>query len=180
MTAGVDVAVLGRGPDVPPLAGAAAALLAGRGAGLVLTTAAGARAPIRGLPAGAAARQLRDRLRRRDLDAHAAGRVVWCAIDDAGIRPALAAAGDAPVVLAIAGPRGAWTEPLLDAAGVVLVAGAAADPLTVLALAELRSRALDAEAVERLAGPSAALARAGLAGRPGWEPGLRSALEGVS
>lgn len=180
MTPGVDVVVLGRRPEVPPLAGAAAVLLAGRAAGLVLTTAAGARTPVRGLPAAAAARRLRDRLRRVDLDAQAAGRVVWCAVDDGSVDAALAAGAGVPVVLAIAGPRGAWTEPLLDGAHIVLVAGTPADPLTALALAEVRSRGLAAEAVGRLGGTSAVLARAGLPGGPRWEPGLHAALEGVS
>lgn len=180
MTAAVDVAVLGRRAEVPPLAGAAAAVLAGRAAGLVLTTAAAARTPIRGLPASGPARRLRDALHRRDLAAQATGRAVWCVIDERSVRAALGAGAGVPVVLAIAGPRAAWIEPLLDAARVVLVAGAAADPLTALALADLRSRGLEAEAVERLAGASAALARAGLAGGPRWEPGLHAALGSVS
>lgn len=179
MTAGVDVAVLGRGRDVHALAGAAAALLARRGAGLVLTTAPAGRPPVLGLPSTTAARRLRDRLRHRDLDAHAAGRVVWCRVDDAGARPALAAGAGAGavVVLAIAGPRGRWTEPLLDDARLALIAGAAGDPLTALALADLRSRGVPAESVARVGGTATALARAGLAAPPSWEPRLRAALE---
>ena len=104
---------------------------------------------------------------------------MWCRVDDAGAHSALAAGAGAgaAVVLAIAGPRGHWTEPLLDDAGVALVAGAAGDPLTALALADLRSRGVPAESVARVGGTAAALARAGLAAPPSWEPRLRAALE---
>jgi len=172
-----DVAVVGRSRDVTAVAAAAASALAARSATrAALVVGVGERHVGGAGPATAPARRLRERVAARDLEARARGRIVWCAIDigesDASADACRAAAVGGPVVLAVCGPRDAWVEPLLEDAALVLVAGAAADPLTALAVAGLDARGLVAASVAAPDGLGAVLARIGL-GSPGtWQDAL--------
>lgn len=163
MTVRFDIAVLGRAREAAPVAAGAGAVLAGQTEGrAALVVAIGGRDGdvVVGRPSRAAAR-LCDRLTARDLAARAAGRVVWCAVDDAA-DVARAAAVGAPTVLAICRPREAWQDGLLDEAGLVLVVGETADPLTELVLADLDGRGLAAAVVPAPDGLGSLLARLGV------------------
>jgi hypothetical protein len=102
-------------------------------------------------PAGAttpAVRRLAGRLAAHGLSSTASGRLAWVALDpspaDAATQLLRARAlADAPIVLAIAGPRPAEFEPLLADAELALVVlpAEAEEPLRSLALATLPSRA---------------------------------------
>jgi hypothetical protein len=147
-TGGRAVAVLG-----PAGAGAFACELAVALARRVRAPAAvvcrhGAPAPALALPAAPAARRLVARLTAQGLAAQGRGRVVVVALPDddaaaaAAARRAAAAAGEAPVVLALGGPRGAALEALLDGQDlcVVTIRPGARPALAALARAGLEAR----------------------------------------
>lgn len=168
MTATFDVAVLGRMRDAATVAAGAGCVLAARAdarAALVVTA---GRAPA-GLAARAtpAAARLRERLAARDLAARAGGRLVWCGVDGAPAALRAAAAG-VPTILAVCGPREDWLDGLLAEAGLVLVVGAPADPLTALVLGGLRDRGVRATAVPAPEGVRAGLARLGVGAPGAW------------
>lgn len=168
----VDVAVVGRARDAEILAASAGAALAARApsrAAVVVRTATGAARRL--APPTRHASRLRERLAARELEAVASGRVVWCAA--ASGRDVLRAAVGSPVVLAVCGTREPWIEPLLDEAGLVLVAGDEHDAVVQLALEGLRERAVPAAASGVPAGAAALLGRSGL-----WpDPALRALIE---
>jgi hypothetical protein len=173
VTAMFEVAVLGGARESTALAGAAGSLLAAGAAArsavvLVAGSLGGAATPA---PATPAARRLGARLQARDLSARAAGRVVWCTIDAAGAARRAAGTG-APVVLAVCAARPAWVEPLLEEAGVALVAGAVEDPVTLLAIAGLERRGIRAEPVAAPLGIGAVLGRLGAPAPASWAPAL--------
>lgn len=172
MSGYVDVAVVGRARHSEALAASAASVLApaagSRSAVVVRTGAGGAR---RLAPPTRHASRLRERLLARGLEPVASGRVVWCAASSA--RDVSLAAVGSPVVLAVCGPREPWIEPLLDEAGLVLVAGEEHDTVVQLALEELRERAIPAAASSPPAGATALLGRSGV-----WpDPALRALIE---
>lgn len=174
------------------------------GAALGLAAAAALRAPCavacmwggdapspRGGPAPAGARRLRDRMAARGLAAVARGRLVTVALPDAdgearvAAERALAAAGEAPVVIVLAGPRPPALDPLLAGVDrVVLVPPHDALPHVEEARGHRRGaprpldvRAAPPAAVERRAGADdlracgragAARGRDGRAGRRPW------------
>lgn len=165
------VALLAPRPDAPAL-GAALGLALARARGapaavVCLWSASPAIAPPRA-PALPAARRLAAALARRGHDARAAGRLacVRLAADGAAAaaeaQRAGAAAGAAPVVLALGGPRSAAFDALLELQDLVVVAVARdADPaLAGLALGGL---AHAVACVVPPADPARSLAAAGLA-----------------
>ncbi len=163
MTALFDVATLGRAGEAAALAGGAACVLAaGSTTRTALVVTAG---PLPGgvlaHPVRSAAR-LRDRLRARDLEARASGRIVWCPAASAadGVR---AAAVGGPTVLAVCRPRTDWVDELLAEAGHALIAGDAGEPVTALVRADLQGRGLRATVVPPPRGVRAGLALLGLA-----------------
>jgi hypothetical protein len=90
-----------------------------------------------GLPG---ARLLAARLARRGLSAGAHGRLVWCplaAADAAEHRRIAAASGDAPVVLALLGPRSPAGDALLAGHDAALLAAEPGSPLAALAAPDL-------------------------------------------
>jgi hypothetical protein len=119
-----------------------------------------------GLPG---ARRLAARLARRDLPASAHGRLVWAALtsaaDEAGAAATriAAAAGDAPVVLALLGPRSAAADALLAAHDAALLADDPGSALADLAVADLGGLGL---AVHCWPPPAAGAAR--VAALAGW------------
>jgi hypothetical protein len=177
-----DLAVLAGPRDAHALA-AVLALRLGGGPGVVgLWQGAGGSAPA--LPATFSARRLRASLDARGLGATVAGRLLTVVLpldERAGVAAAerlCAACGDAPVVLAVAGPRGAEWDRLLAARDLVVV-HAREDSLAELAVARLAEQGVPAAALDRLPGaPARALARAGLA-LPGAGAGLAPLLRAV-
>lgn len=134
-------------------------------------------------PAGRAARRLAAALDARSVDTTACGRVAVAALPAdpvaaaAAMGRAVAAAGPAPAVLVLGGPRGDAFDPLLaDFDRILVIARGDADPaLTSLAVAGLGPLADRATAVTVSVGPATrALAGAGLA----IPPALRRALAG--
>lgn len=124
-------------------------------------------------PAGPAARRLAAGLMARGHDAVAAGRLVRvslpCDADAAmaAARRAIAAAGTAPTVLAIGGPREATVDALLAEQDHVLIAGRPGDGERLAALAAERLDHRDARACTVDPTPPArAIASAGLAVLP--------------
>ncbi len=127
-------------------------------------------APRRGpnVPSTPAARRLRARLRARDLDARAAGRIVWASVGDgddpaAGIYRAARWTRRSCSPSAVRASRGSsrcWTTRRSSSSP-----GRPDDPLAALALDALDARGLPAAVVLAPAGLGAVLARAGLAGR---------------
>jgi hypothetical protein len=133
----------------------------------------------RGIATRAASR-LAARLALREVPAVARGRLAWLRLPDA---PELAAAAlrrtaavvDAPVVTALAGPRPAELEPLVDEHDLVVIAAEPGGPLAAAAIAAFGDRCVSAIACRPLArGPARALALAGLAA-PRLDPPLRAA-----
>jgi hypothetical protein len=186
---GGDVAIVCAAEDARAIGVAAAALLARRRravCGLACVwTASGLAQPDSRPPSTGAARRLAEAFRARGLEATPCRRAVAVALpsDPAGAVPtarrALAAAGSAPTVVVLGGPRDAALDALLaDQRRVVVitrVARDAEDHLTALALAGLAGIA-DVSVAESLAlGPAArAAAAAGIA-----PPALRRALSGA-
>jgi hypothetical protein len=179
-------------PGDAPVAGAALALAAavGRRAPCALichwTGAAPAEPPRSGL-AASATRKLARRLMTRGLAAGACGRLVTVALPAADIEAcaaterALAAAGDVPLVLVVAGPRPPALDPLLatlDRLIVIPPPGAphGLEPLALTAAAHLgRSAAL----LHRPTTTSGRLLTAtGLPLSPAWRTAAAAALRG--
>jgi hypothetical protein len=142
------------GPTADVLVAAAALALdlrrRRRGGAAVVVLWSGEDAPDPALPAPAmaapglpGARLLAARLGRRGVAAGAHGRLVWCTLATAGDtagaehRRIAAAAGDAPVVLALLGARSAAGDALLAAHDAALLAADPGSPLTELAAADL-------------------------------------------
>jgi hypothetical protein len=130
-------------------------------------------------PATAGARRLAASMHARGLDAAATGRLVLVRLDDdppvavAEAERAAAAAGDAPIVTAICGPRDPAFDALLEAQDcAIVVARDVPDEVRRLAVAALGPRAV---AVSPLAAVSDWAARAGV-----WaSPAARRALADV-
>ena len=174
-------AVLCRPADALALGGALA-IGYGRGPAVVCVWrgAAEAAGPVVSAPALPGALRLAERLGDRGHYARVTGRLVVVELeDDPGGEAARAAAAceGAPVVCALAGPRGAALDRLLLTQDVVFVAVAADDPpalgevaLDGLTALGARARVL---AVPAGAGPARALASAGVA----LLPPLRAAVE---
>lgn len=172
MTGRVDVAVVGRAREAELLAACtASALAAGEGQRAAVVVRAGGGSSRRLVPPTRQAAWLRERLVARELEPVASGRVVWCS--GASAHDLSRASVGAPVVLAVCGPREPWIEPLLDEAGLALVAGASEDTVVQLALEELRERAIPAASVPAPNGATSLLGRSGL-----WpDPSLRELIE---
>jgi hypothetical protein len=169
------------GPAAEPLACALALLLRSRGPAVVCSWGAGGRrasaAPT------AAARRLAASLGARGLAARASGRLVVVALDAAPSIAAAeaaragAAAGDAPVVLALCGPRDPAFDQVLAAQDVaVAAAGEAPEELIRLGVAALERACGRAVVADGLPGAAAWLARAGLFAAPGARRALSGAL----
>jgi hypothetical protein len=181
------VAVLAAAPDAPAL-GAAIGLLLARlhRAPVVVVCVRGsadrAAGPARRGPAFPAAGRMACGLSARGHDARAAGRLVtvWLAgsADEAALeaRRALAAAGSAPVVLALGGPRMAAFDALLSDQDLVVVGTrSGADPILTRLAVDTLGGAVRACACEFPAARSArSLAVAGVA----LLPSARRALAG--
>jgi hypothetical protein len=105
------------------------------------------------------------RLARRGLAASAHGRLVWIGLGPGPDEEAriAAAAGDAPVVLALLGPRSAAADALLAAHDAALLAADPDSPLAALAMADLRRLGVP---LRCWAPPAAGAAR--LAALAGW------------
>jgi hypothetical protein len=172
------------GPGALPLACALALVLRPRGAAVVCAW--GASPPVGGMPPTAAARRIATSMQTRGIEARGAGRLVLVtlapdpatAADEAA--RAAAAAGESPVVVALAGPREPEFDRVLAAQDVaVLAAGGASDELLRLGIAALEDvtrRAVPALAVSAVA---AWAARAGLWATPSARRALAGALEAL-
>ena len=159
------------GPAAQPLACALALLLRRSGPVVVCRWGAGARRAE--VPATARARRLTASLTARGLAARASGRLVLVTLDanapvaaaEAG--RAAAAAGDAPVVLALCGPRDAAFDGLLAVQDAAVVAtGDAPEELVALGVAGLADHVSRVMVAPALSGAGAWAARAGLAALP--------------
>jgi hypothetical protein len=180
--------VLGSVQDAPPLAAAMALALrtADRAAAALVAVWRGGgerNSPTAGVATPAAAR-LAARLSRRGLPAAARGRLIWLELPaEPQETPAVllhaAAAVDGPVVTALAGPRPAALEVVIDDHDLVLVAADPDAPLAHAALAGLAERGVSALACHPLPrGVPRALALAGFAA-PRLDPPLTvTAAEG--
>jgi len=182
------VALLCAPGDARALGVAAAALLARRrrapcGLACVWTGPEAQRHPEARAPAARAARRLATALGARGLDAVAGGRAVVVALpaDPAEAASAAgracAAAGAAPTILVVAGPRDDAFDTLLagcDRALVVARPGAD-EAVGALAVARLGMLVPSAFASVRLSAPARALAAAGVA----VTPGLRRVLAAI-
>lgn len=156
------------GPDAEGVAAALALTLGARGPVVVCSWAAADRRA--GVPATMGARRLAASLQGRGLDAAATGRLVLVRLDadphvaatEAG--RAAAAAGDAPVVTAICGPREPAFDELLARQDITVVAaGETSEELVRLGLAALGDRAY---AAPSLGAAASWAARAGLWATP--------------
>jgi len=186
------VAVLAAPADALPLGAALGLALAGRRRAPVVavclwTTAAGGATGLRA-PATLAARRLAASLAARGLDVRATGRLAIVQLaqapDEAAgqARRALAAAGFAPAVLALGGPRAAAFDDLLGEQDLVVVAtSGTTDPaLARLAVAGLASAAVRACVCEMApAQPARCLAGAGLTLLPSARRALAGAVEAL-
>lgn len=146
------IAVLGSPAAVPPLAAAVALACRARArvpsALVALWRALGgdddAVLPGPSGPALPSAAGLAARLSRRGLPATARGRLAWLVLPpecDAAVpmlRHAEAAAGDVPVVLAVARPRDAAVDDVLAARDLLVVAAPPDSPLAAVAAADVR------------------------------------------
>lgn len=167
------------GPDAESLACALALLLRRRGPAVVCAW-GGSRHP--GAPATAAARRIAASMVARGLDARASGRLAVVVLDSsASIAAAEAArvavaAGDAPVVVALCGPRDPAFDQLLAAQDLAVVAsGDAPEEVVRLGVAALDATSRRAVAAPVLGAAAAWAARTGL-----WAaPGARRALAGA-
>jgi hypothetical protein len=172
------------GPDAAPLACAMALLLRRRGPGVVCHWGAGGRRASS--PPNVRCRRLAASMAARGLTAHATGRLVMIALDEeptvaaAEAARAAAAAGDAPVVLALCAPRDAAFDELLAAQdGAVVAAGDAPDELVRLAVAALADSSRRAVAAPSLTGVASWAACAGLWATPAARRSLAAAREGL-
>jgi hypothetical protein len=187
------VAVLAGAPDAPALGAAIGLALARlqRAPVVVVCVWSSAdqvvRPPWRG-PALPAARRLAGGLSARGHDARAAGRLamVWLAEsdDEAALetRRALAAAGDAPAVLALGGPRTAAFDALLSDQDLVVVGTrSGADPILTRLAVDALGGAVPACACEfPAARPARSLAVAGLALLPSARRALAAPVAELS
>jgi len=167
------------GPQAEAVAAALALLLRPRGP--VVVCAWSASAQRASAPPTVGARRLAASLHARELDAAATGRLVVVGLDAspsvavAEAARASAAAGDAPVVTAICGPRDPVFDGLLDAQDVAVVAaGDAPDELIRLGVAALGHTAA---AASSLPATAAWLARAGLWATPSARRALAAAMQ---
>jgi hypothetical protein len=178
-TVGVLAAVREGDVAATALAGAAAG---GRGARCAVVCRWDGRGaePPRAAPASRGARRLAERLDRRGLPARARGRVVMVALPPApvearaAIERTLAAIGDVPLVVLVAGPRPPALDPLLAALDRLVVVPAPDAPpglgdLAVTAAAQL------GRGVARLDLPDTALGRLVATSGRSLSPRLRSA-----
>ena len=184
--AGASVAVLCRPADALVAGGAAALAVAGRSGSpcaLLLLWGAPERGPR--APALGAARRLATRAGVRGHDAFATGRVAVVRLrGDLGEAAAeagrvIAAAGEAPTVAVLAGPRAACADDLLRAQDTILVA---TPPDAEAAVAVLAVRGLDPLGVPARAvalAPAAAHARGLAAAGVALVPPLRGPFEAV-
>lgn len=180
------VAVLAAAPDAPALGAALGLALARRRRAPVVAvcvwTAGRAALPVWRAPALPAARRLAAGLAARGYDARPAGRLAVVRLagsdEDAAVaaRRALAAAGAAPAVLALGGPRAAAFDALLAEQDLVVVGTRrGADPvLTRLALAGLAGAVRACACEVPAANPARSFAAAGVA----LLPSARRALAG--
>jgi hypothetical protein len=176
------IAVLTRPEDARAVGGAVALAVAG-GARPAVVAVWAAEKPSQTLraPATPAARRLSAALARRGHDAHPTGRLVVVALGGSSTEACAeaariaAAAGDAPVVSVLAGPRDDRTDVLLRAQDrVVLSAGAGATVLADLVLASLAAADIPARPLAAEIAPAGrALAATGTA----LGGALRKALE---
>ncbi len=187
------VAVLASPADVQPLAGALGLALADRRrapavAVVVWTAEQLAEGPSWRAPALPAARRLAAALAARGHVVAAAGRLAIVRLplapDDAAgqARRAIAAAGTAPVVLALGGPRAAAFDALLDEQDLIIVATArGADPaLARLAVAGLSFGSVRVCVCEvPPAQPARTLAAAGLTLLPSARRALAGSVEAL-
>jgi hypothetical protein len=182
VAAAPSVAVCGAGAE--PLACALALLLCGRGPAVVATW--GATGRRSGGPATIGARRLAASMVARGLIAHAAGRLVVVVLNDepgpaaAEAARAGAAAGDAPVVLALCAPRDGAFDELLAAQDLAVVAARdAPEALVRLAVAAFDAVGRAAVPATVLTATSAWAARAGLCATPGARRALADATDAV-
>jgi hypothetical protein len=169
------VAVLAAAADAPALGAALGLALARRRRAPVVAvfvwSAGRSPAPSWRAPALPAARRLASRLAARGYDARPAGRLALVRLAGSGdaaapaARRALAAAGAAPAVLALGGPRTAAFDELLAEQDLVVVgARSGADPvLTRLAVAGLVGAVRACACEVPTAHPARSLAAAGVA-----------------
>jgi hypothetical protein len=122
----------------------------------------------------------------RGLVAHASGRLVVVALDAtpsiaaAECARAAAAAGDAPVVVALCGPRDAAFDQLLATQDVAVVAsGDAPEELVRLGVAAFDATSRRAVAAPAISAAAAWAARAGLWAAPGARRALAPATDAV-
>lgn len=155
------------GPGAEPLACALALLLRRCGPAVVCSWRAASCRPQ--APATTGARRLAASMDARGLVARASGRLVIVTLDDAPPAAAAeagrasAAAGSAPVVIALCGPRDEAFDHLLAAQDLAVVAAAdASDELVRLGVAALEQAAGRAVSTAGIGGITAWRARAGL------------------
>jgi len=188
-----SLAVLGSPREAPAVGAAVALRLARvhRSPCVLLCTWTGAPAEPAGwaAPAPRAARRLASRLLERDHDARAAGRLVRVALPaDEGRAGAdaarvMAAAGEAPAVLVVGGPRGSELESLVREQDHVMVlvapdAPAGLGEIAVTGLALAAGRASTYEVAPCSVGR--ALALAGVAVGPGLRSTVAVAVRAVA
>jgi hypothetical protein len=172
------------GPGAESLACALALLLRRHGPAVVCAWGAG---PWRaGAPATAGARRIAASMVARGLAAHASGRLAVVALDAtpsiaaAEAARAAAAAGEAPVVVALCGPRDAAFDQLLAEQDVAVVSSAdAPEELVRLGVAALDATSRRAVAAPAISAASTWAARAGLWATPGARRALAAATDAV-
>jgi hypothetical protein len=169
------------GPAAEPLACALALLLRRRGPAIVCVWGAAARRAE--APATAGARRLAASMAARGLTVRATGRLVVVTPDADGpvaaaeAGRAAAAAGEAPVVLALARPRDDAFDGALAAQDVAVVAASdAPEELVRLAVATLDQASRAAVAARPLSGIAAWPARAGIWAGPAARRAVAPAL----
>jgi hypothetical protein len=183
-----DLAVICSEDDARAVAVAAAGLTARRrraACGVACVWTPSASPPADGRPpSSSAARRLAASLAARGLEARACGRGVTVALPVAaaeavaGTQRAIAAAGAAPVVVVLGGPRDAALDALLAEQRRVAVLTSGGEQLTALALAGLSGVAEMSVAETLSLGPAArAAAVAGVAMAPALRRALTAAMD---
>jgi hypothetical protein len=182
VAAAPSVAVCGAGAE--PLACALALLLRGHGPAVVASWGAGGRRS--GGPATIGARRVAASMAARGRTAYAAGRLVVVALDEqpgpaaAEAARAGAAAGNAPVVLALCAPRDDAFDELLAAQDLAIVAARdAPEELVRLAVAAFEAVGRAAVSATALTATSAWTARAGLWATPSARRALSAATDAL-
>jgi len=172
------VVVCGRGAE--PVAAALALLARSRGPAVVCAWGSFSRRAS--APSSAGARRLAASMQARGLSAAASGRLVSVSLDADPLVAATevvragAAAGSAPVVTALCGPRDPAFDELLAAQDLgVVVAGDAPEELVRLGVAALGETSRRAVAAPQLAVVAAWFARAGVWATPGARRALAEA-----